>query len=139
MELARADHGPPGLEGPGGPNGLEGPYDPHALYARLGFNKRSMQVFIEAQGAEESASFEMATKTWYSLRNMGLALDECCKIEGPLMRRRGCSCRETSWRTHTSSTSAQLRGSAKKQIESLEGRVAGGWQGGGRGVERGCV
>ena len=43
------------------------------------FNKRSMQVFIEAQGAEESASFEMATKTWYSLRNMGLALDECAK------------------------------------------------------------
>ena len=79
------------------------------------FNKRSMQVFIEAQGAEESASFEMATKTWYSLRNMGLALDECCKIEGPLTRRRGCSCRETSWRTHTSSTSAQLSSSAQKK------------------------
>ena len=43
------------------------------------FNKRSMQVFIEVQGAEESASFEMATKTGYSLRNMGLALDECAK------------------------------------------------------------
>ena len=50
------------------------------------FNKRSMQVFIGVQDAEESASFEMATTTWYSLRNMGLALDECCKIEGSLMR-----------------------------------------------------
>jgi hypothetical protein len=53
---------------------------------RIWFIKRSMQVFIEAQGAEESASFEMATKAGYSLRNMGLALDECCKIEGTLMR-----------------------------------------------------
>lgn len=43
------------------------------------FTKRSMQVFIEVQGAQESASFEMATKTGYSLRNMGLALDECAK------------------------------------------------------------
>ena len=44
------------------------------------FNKRSMQVFIGVQDAEEeSAGFEMATKTGYSLRNMGLALDECAK------------------------------------------------------------
>jgi hypothetical protein len=44
------------------------------------FDKRSMQVFVEVPGGtEESARFEMAITTGYSLRNMGLALDECAK------------------------------------------------------------
>ena len=44
------------------------------------FNKRSMQVFVEAPGSkEESATFKMDITTGHSLRNMGRALDECAK------------------------------------------------------------
>ena len=44
------------------------------------FNKRTMQVFVEVQDVtEESARFEMDIRTGHSLRNMGLALDECAK------------------------------------------------------------
>ena len=44
------------------------------------FDKRTMRVFVEVQGVtEESTRFVMDIRTGHSLRNMGLALDECCE------------------------------------------------------------